>query len=217
MIASAVWTAGVLSGPPTQIINLTTTTASVFMESLADATGRFIEAKQRGVSTDQATEYFKDIARGWLFAFGKDANNTSRRAVLEAYRAMQKGTTKFKAEKMEDLAPLELFHFDPRIAVPGHAMMDAIVNGDFKEAGKQGMKAGLGLAVSGLDKAVVQRNPKEALKDYLAVLKMVGRGMLAADALNSTGAAYIREMMIKRTLLQQEGLAAKTPTCNQLS
>jgi hypothetical protein len=206
-IASAVWTAGVLSGPPTQIINATATSASVFMESMAEATGRFIEAKQRGVSTAQASEYFKDIARMWLFSFGKDANNTSLRAMNEVYTAMTKGTTKFKSEKMEDMAPLELFKFDPRAAIPGNAMMDALVNGEWKEAGKQGLKAGLGLAIAGLDKAVVQRNPKEALKDYLAVLRTTGRLMLAADAVNSSAAAYIKEAMIKRTLLQQEGLS----------
>lgn len=206
-IASAVWTAGILSGFPTQIINATATSASVFMESLAEATGRFIEAKKRGVSTAQATEFYKDIAKMWLFSFGKDANNTSIRALNEVYTAMTKGTTKFKAEKMEDLAPLELFKFDPRVAIPGNAMMDALVNGELREAGKQGLKAGLGLAISGIDKAIIQRSPKEALKDYLAVLKMVGRTMLAADAVNSASAAYIKEAMIKRTMLQMEGLS----------
>ena len=204
-IASAVWTAGILSGPPTQIVNAAGTGLSVFLESFMDATGHFVEAKRRGVSTAQATEYYKDIARAWLFAFGKDANNTSLRAMNEVHTALTRGASKFKSEKQEDLSTLELFKFDPKVAIPGNAMMEAITTGEWKKALPQAGELGLGI-VRTVSERVVNRDAKGALKDYLATLKMVGRGMLATDAMNSFAATAAKEMMIKRTLMQTEGL-----------
>ena len=204
-IASAVWTAGILSGPPTQIVNAAGTGLSVFLESFMDATGHFVEAKRRGVSTAQASEYYKDIARAWLFAFGKDANNTSLRAMNEVHTALTRGASKFKSEKQEDLSTLELFKFDPRVAIPGNAMMEAITTGEWKKALPQAGELGLGI-VRTVSERVVNRDAKGALKDYLATLKMVGRGMLATDAMNSFAATAAKEMMIKRTLMQTEGL-----------
>jgi hypothetical protein len=204
-IASAVWTAGILSGPPTQIVNAAGTGLSVFLESFMDATGHFVEAKRRGVSTAQASEYYKDIARAWLFAFGKDANNTSLRAMNEVHTALTRGASKFKSEKQEDLSTLELFKFDPKVAIPGNAMMEAITTGEWKNVLPQAGELGLGI-VRTVSERVVNRDAKGALKDYLATLKMVGRGMLATDAMNSFAATAAKEMMIKRTLMQTEGL-----------
>ena len=204
-IASAIWTAGILSGPPTQIVNAAGTGLSVFLESFMDATGHFVEAKRRGVSTAQASEYYKDIARAWLFAFGKDANKTSLRAINEVHTALTRGASKFKSEKQEDLSTLELFKFDPRVAIPGNALMEAITTGEWKQALPQAGELGLGILRT-VSERVVNRDAKGALKDYLATLKMVGRGMLATDAVNSFAATAAKEMMIKRTLMQTEGL-----------
>ena len=204
-IASAIWTAGILSGPPTQIVNTVGTGLSVFLESFMDATGHFVEAKRRGVSTAQASEYYKDIARAWVFAFGKDANNTSLRSMNEVYTALTRGTSKFKSQKQEDLSTLELFKFDPRVAIPGNAMMAAITTGEWKNVLPQAGELGLGIFRTVSERAA-NRDAKGALKDYLATLKMVGRGMLATDAINSFTAATAKEMMIKRSLMQEEGL-----------
>ena len=204
-IASAIWTAGILSGPPTQIVNAAGTATSVFLETFMDATGHFIEAKKRGVSTSQASEYYKDIARAWLFAFGKDANNTSLRSMNEVYTALTRGASKFKSEKQEDLSTLELFKFDPKVAIPGNALMEAITTGEWKKALPQAGELGLGIART-VSERVANRDAKGALKDYLATLKLVGRGMLATDAVNSFAASAAKEMMIKRTLMQTEGL-----------
>ena len=204
-IASAIWTAGILSGPPTQIVNTVGTGLSVFLETFMDATGHFVEAKRRGVSTAQASEYYKDIARAWVFAFGKDANNTSLRSMNEVYTALTRGTSKFKSQKQEDLSTLELFKFDPRVAIPGNAMMAAITTGEWKNVLPQAGELGLGIFRTVSERAA-NRDAKGALKDYLATLKMVGRGMLATDAINSFSAATAKEMMIKRSLMQEEGL-----------
>jgi SAM-dependent methyltransferase len=204
-IASAIWTAGVLSGPPTQAVNIAGTTASVFLEAAAEATGHFIEAKKRGASTAQAAEFYKDIARAWLFAFGKDANNVSVRAMNEAYTSLTRGASRFKAEKQEDLATLELFKHDPRLAIPGNAFMEAITTGQWRDAAPAAFDLGLGIAKTVTERAI-KRDAKGAVKDYLATLKMVGRGMLAADAVNSFTASSVKQMMVKRMLMQMDGL-----------
>ena len=205
-IAAALWTAGVLSGPSTQIVNAAGTTASVFLESLSEATGHFIEAKKRGVSTGQATEYYKDIARAWLFAFGKDANNVSLRAMNEVHTGLTRGTTKFKSEKQEDLSLLELFKFDPRAAIPGNTLMEAITTGQWKAVVPALGDLGLGVAKT-MAERVVTGDVKGALRDYVATRKMVGRLMLASDATNSFSASTIKQMMLKRTLMQKAGLS----------
>lgn len=205
-IAGALWTAGVLSGPSTQIVNAAGTTASVFLESLAEAAGHFWEAKKRGVSTTQANEYFKDIARAWLFAFGKDANNVSVRAMNEVHTGLTRGTTRFKAEKQEDLATLELFKFDPRVAIPGNKLMEAITTGQWKAAAPALGQLGLGVAKT-MAERVVTGDVKGAMSDYAATLKLVGRLMLASDATNSFSASTIKQMMLKRTLMQNAGLS----------
>ena len=205
-IASALWTAGILSGPSTQIVNAAGTTTSVFLESLAEASGHFLEAKKRGASTAQATEYFKDIARAWLFAFGKDANNVSLRAMNEVHTGLTRGTTKFKSEKQEDLSLLELFKFDPRVAIPGNTLMEAITTGQWKAAVPALGNLGLGIAKT-MAERVVTGDVKGALSDYVATRKMVGRLMLASDATNSFSASTIKQMMLKRSLLQNAGLS----------
>ena len=205
-IAAALWTAGVLSGPSTQIVNAAGTTASVFLESLSEATGHFWEAKKRGVSTGQATEYYKDIARAWLFAFGKDANNVSLRAMNEVHTGLTRGTTKFKSEKQEDLSLLELFKFDPRVAIPGNTLMEAITTGQWKAVVPALGDLGLGVAKT-MAERVVTGDVKGALRDYVATRKMVGRLMLASDATNSFSASTIKQMMLKRTLMQKAGLS----------
>ena len=205
-IAAALWTAGVLSGPSTQIVNAAGTTFSVFLESLSEATGHFWEAKKRGVSTGQATEYYKDIARAWLFAFGKDANNVSLRAMNEVHTGLTRGTTKFKSEKQEDLSLLELFKFDPRVAIPGNTLMEAITTGQWKAVVPALGDLGLGVAKT-MAERVVTGDVKGALRDYVATRKMVGRLMLASDATNSFSASTIKQMMLKRTLMQKAGLS----------
>jgi len=110
-ISGAIWTAGVLSGPPTQIVNATATGISVFMESLVQATAYAVDAKRTGASTSQSMGFFKDAARAWSFAFGSNSYGT-RRWVQEAEAALTKGTTRFKSEKQENLSVLEALKYD---------------------------------------------------------------------------------------------------------
>ena len=205
-IGSALWSAGILSAPPTQIINASMTSVSVFLESFMDATGYWTRATLNGASQEQAQEYFKDIARAWLFAFGKDANNTSLRAINEAYSSLTKGRSKFKSEKLENMSPLEMFKFDPRVAIPGNAMMDAIISGEYLKATKEAAKMAIGVPVTMADR-LAKRDLKGAAKDYMATTKLVGRLMMASDSMNSYGAATTKQMMMMRYLAQEEGMA----------
>jgi hypothetical protein len=204
-IGSALWSAGILSAPPTQIVNSSMSAVSVFLESAMDATGYYVAATASGASQAQSREFFIDMARAWVFAFGKDGNNTSLRAINEAYAGLTRGTSKFKSEKLENMSPLEMFKFDPRVAIPGNAMMDAIVSGEIKKAGKEAMKMAAGVPWVMADR-IVKRDVKGAVKDYAATMKLVGRMMLAADAMNQYGAATTKQFMIRRYLALQEGM-----------
>jgi hypothetical protein len=205
-ISSALWSAGILSAPPTQIVNASMTSVSVFLESFMEATGYWTRATLNGASQEQAREYFKDIARAWLFAFGKDANNTSLRAINEAYSSLTTGRSKFKSEKLENMSPLEMFKFDPRVAIPGNAMMDAIISGEYLKATKEAAKMAVGVPVTMADR-LGKKDLKGAVKDYMATAKLVGRLMMASDSVNSYGAATAKQMMMMRYLAQEEGMA----------
>lgn len=205
-IASALWSAGILSAPPTQIVNASMTTASVFLQSFTEASGYWVAATRKGATQEQARAYFGDMARAWVFAFGKDANNTSLRAVNEAFAALTKGQTKFKSEKLESLSPLEMFKFDPRVAIPGNKMMEAIISGEGKTAIKEAAKMAIGVPMV-MAQRVFSLDAKGAVKDYMATMKLVGRFMLAADSMNSYGAAVTKQMMMRRYLAQEEGMS----------
>jgi hypothetical protein len=109
-VATAIWTAGVLSGLRTQGVNATATLASVFLESFSQAAAYAWSA--RGASIEERKKFFGDITRSWTEVFGKTDYGT-RRGVLEMEAAVTKGTSKFKSEKQEAFSPLEMFNFRP--------------------------------------------------------------------------------------------------------
>jgi hypothetical protein len=174
--------------------------------SLAEASGYWARATLNGASQEQALEYYKDVARAWLFAFGKDANNTSLRAVNEVHNSLTRGQSKFKSEKLEDMSPLEIFKFNPRVAIPGNAMMDAIISGEFKKAGKEAMKLAIAVPVTMVEQAATL-DAKGAMNNYMATMKLIGRLMLASDSVNSYVAATTKQMLMRRYLAQEEGMS----------
>jgi hypothetical protein len=205
-ISSALWSAGILSGPPTQIINTGMTTVSVFSQNIFEATGYWAAATANGATQEQARAYYGDMLRAWLFAAGKDANNTSLRAVNEVYNAVTKGQTRFKSEKLENMSPLELFKFHPRVAAPANKMMDALMDGEGKTAFKEALKMAAGVPIT-MGQRIVTGDVKGAAKDYAATMKLVGRLMLAADGVNSYAAMASKEMMMRRFLAQEEKMS----------
>lgn len=205
-ISSALWSAGILSGPPTQIINTGMTTVSVFAQNIFEATGYWAAATANGATQEQARAYYGDMLRAWLFAAGKDANNTSLRAVNEVHNALTKGQTRFKSEKLENMSPLELFKFHPRVATPGNKMMDALISGEGKTALKEAVKMAAGVPVT-MAQRTATADVKGAVKDYIATMKLVGRLMLAADGVNSYAAMASKEMMMRRYLAQKEKMS----------
>jgi hypothetical protein len=198
-VASALWVAGVLSRPQTQFVNATATTASVFMEAAAEARGYQMAALAAGATPEQASEFYKDIARAFVFSFGKDASNTSVRALMEAERAITAGTTHAKSKYGETLQILELYKMAEGIQKAGGSFMDAATRKDWAGAGA---KAGslVGEIAKTMAGRVVKGDFKGAGQDYLATQKYVGRIMLATDAINTGVARNIKAFMEQRYL-----------------
>ena len=223
-LASSLWTSLILSAPPTQIVNAGMSAVSVLAESFFDAAGFYAAARRRGASHQAAQKFFLDgMVNAWRFAAGKDAANVSRRAIEEAFTALTKGTQKFKSSKFEELSAFEMFKFDKSVGDPGNAMVDAIMSGEWKAALKEGGRTAAELGVGGastillgplalpiagaenmLRRAAGQTGRQDALRSYMATVRMVGRLMLAADAMNSAVATSGRQMMMKRALLLED-------------
>lgn len=203
-IATSLWTAGIISGPPSRLVDTFATAASVFIESMADASGQYIKARKGGKGHAEAKGFFTDSFRAWGYSFGKDASGTTNRALAEAFSALTKGTTRFKSEKEENFSPLELFKFDDTVAIPGNAMMDAIASKSWKSLPKLGADLLGGIAKNTAER-IVKVDAKGAAKDWAATMRLVGRAMLVADTINQTTAASAKELMVRRAIEMEKG------------
>ena len=103
-VAASVWKAGVLSGFPTQIVNLGATHLNVLFELLAEANAYKKLAKTKGKDAK-----FGDFFKTGLIAYW-DA--VGRVGVEQASDAFSTGLTRFRNEKQIELSPLEVFKFD---------------------------------------------------------------------------------------------------------
>jgi hypothetical protein len=96
-LTTSAWQAGVLSGPPTQVVNLLGSHLSVGVESLFEGLGYAIKAKDMRYLSDALGSIYSSIA-------GKEARQ-------EISRAWSEGTTKYRVNKMEGASQLE--NLDP--------------------------------------------------------------------------------------------------------
>ena len=103
-VASALWKAGVLSGLPTQIVNLGATNINVVMELITDANAYAKASRKKGLEGK-----FGDYLATALFAYIEAAG---RMGVEQAGDAVATGLSRFRNEKKIELNPLETFKFD---------------------------------------------------------------------------------------------------------
>jgi hypothetical protein len=96
-LTTSAWQAGVLSGPPTQVVNLLGSHFSVLTESLFEGLGYAIKAKDMRYLSDALGSIYSSIA-------GKEARQ-------EISRALSEGTTQYRVNKMEGASQLE--NLDP--------------------------------------------------------------------------------------------------------
>jgi hypothetical protein len=103
-VASALWKAGVLSGPPTQLVNLGATHLNVLMELFTDANAYAKASKKKGLE-GKFGDYLATALSAYLEAAG-------RMGVEQAGDAVATGLSRFRNEKKIELNPLETFKFD---------------------------------------------------------------------------------------------------------
>ena len=103
-VASALWKAGVLSGPPTQIVNLGATHINVLMELFTDANAYAKASKKKGLE-GKFGDYLATALSAYLEAAG-------RMGVEQAGDAVATGLSRFRNEKKIELNPLDAFKFD---------------------------------------------------------------------------------------------------------
>ena len=105
-VAPAVWQAGVLSGPPTAIVNFLGTALNVKVQALFRAYGYRRAAIKAGASKADARKFYTDIATGWLDAVGLGREGDST-AMSDARQALTTGTTRYKNATRSELSVLE--------------------------------------------------------------------------------------------------------------
>ena len=198
-IVWGVWSASILSGPQTQLVNATASAANVFLMAVSQARGEYRALRAGGVDSKRASAVFRNIARGWQIAFGKTGENVTLRAIEESARALQQAQTRFKVEKMESSSVLEAFDFDPSIAGPARKSIEALVEGKWVEGATEGARTAWNFGLGGLStfllgpaalpvikiENTLRGRKQAALETYAANMKLVGRVMQAVDAMNS--------------------------------
>ena len=99
MITSA-WQSGVLSGPPTGFVNLLGSHASIWAESMMEATGYSLKTGD--------PRYIADVVGGFLSALlGNKSTGRGSAATAEAYAAMLGRGTKYRNAMKEEMPHLE--------------------------------------------------------------------------------------------------------------
>jgi hypothetical protein len=99
MLTSA-WQSGVLSGPPTGFVNLLGSHASVWAESMMEATGYALKTGD--------ARYVGDVFSGFLSALlGNKSSGRASAATAEAYAAMLGRGTKYRNAMREEMPHLE--------------------------------------------------------------------------------------------------------------
>jgi len=103
-VAAAIWKAGVLSGPPTQLVNLGATHLNVLFELLTEARAYYKASKALGKKATFG-EFFNDALNAYVQAVGK-------MGVEQASDAFATGLSRFRNETQSQLSPLEMMKFD---------------------------------------------------------------------------------------------------------
>lgn len=112
-VLSSFWTAGVLSGPPTHVVNATATGVSIWIENLAQSTGYFFAAKRAGVSTAEALKFYGDFGRAISNILGRGGRFFDNKIGMEFKTALNYGVSRYKSEKGETLSVLEQWQWIP--------------------------------------------------------------------------------------------------------
>jgi len=102
----AVWQAGVLSGVPTQLVNVSMSNLHILMRSLSSAAG--YAWADKNASLGDRSLYFADAVVGYLGALGMFSEEGMPNAVKTAFRkGMTTGSTRFRNEKADEFGVLE--------------------------------------------------------------------------------------------------------------
>ena len=104
-VMASLWKAGVLSGPPTQLVNLGATHINVLFELTSEAKGYAQAAKKAGIKASFG-DFFGQAYNAYVEAAG-------RLGIEEAGNALATGLTRFRSENNLDLNPLEKLNKDP--------------------------------------------------------------------------------------------------------
>jgi hypothetical protein len=104
-ILASLWKAGVLSGPPTQLVNLGATHINVLFELTSEAKAYAQAAKRAGIKASFG-DFFAQAYMAYVEAAG-------RLGVQEAGNALATGLTRFRSENNLELNPLEKLNKDP--------------------------------------------------------------------------------------------------------
>jgi len=104
-VMASLWKAGVLSGPPTQLVNLGATHINVLFELASEAKAYAQAAKRAGIKANFG-DFFGQAYNAYVEAAG-------RLGVEEAGNALATGLTRFRSENNLELNPLEKLNKDP--------------------------------------------------------------------------------------------------------
>lgn len=105
-IAPMMWQAGVLMGPPTQLVNYLYSQAHVLVSATSDAAGYIAAAKKAGIKTAHTGDFLADVVLGSLRSFGMN-NPEGNVASQEFRKAITTATTRFHNERGGELSLLE--------------------------------------------------------------------------------------------------------------
>jgi hypothetical protein len=198
------------------MVNVGASMIATEMESIFASMGHAIHLQRQGVPGAQAWGSLLDLVGGITRTFGMNMDGTSRRVFDDTWAAFNKGTTRFRSDKLESLGELESHEAQPMLREQGRKFMDAWREPSGTKRTLKVAKEGALLAAKyvanypmNLSLALAHTltgNRAEAAQDlhrivnnFIAERAMVTRFMLAADAVTSGFGTNTKLLLMQRT------------------
>jgi hypothetical protein len=216
-VGPAVWQAGVLSGPPTALVNAIGTAMIVQYKAYSQAYGNYRAARKMGRNNAEASQFFKDVSKGWLDSVGVTRSGPST-AWMDAKQALKTGSTRFKNATRSELSILENYSLPHKWV--GRLMLAAdAYNTATADEIKQRQALRFAMMTQGKNAAEIMQAMNEAFHPEASSMAQIEQQILEETKAGHLGSGKELELntQIRRTELLEQRRFTATPEIREIA
>jgi len=216
-VGPAVWQAGVLSGPPTALVNAIGTAMIVQYKAYSQAYGNYRAARKMGRNNAEASQFFKDVSKGWLDSVGATRSGPST-AWMDAKQAIKTGSTRFKNATRSELSILENYSLPHKWVGRFMLMADAYNTATADEI-NQRQALRFAMMTQGKNAAEIMQAMNEAFHPEASSMAQIEQQILEETKAGHLGSGKELELntQIRRTELLEQRRFTATPEIREIA